>query len=66
MTIEAWTLVKIHDTSIRERSKCDDCGKWRLTTQLTMKSPQGLIVAEYLCNECLTKTPPWVERRNAK
>lgn len=61
--IERLSIVKIHDLAIRERSRCDDCGKRRLTTQITLRAPSGRTVIEFLCNDCLTATPPWPDRR---
>lgn len=61
--IERYRLVRIHDLVPRVRSKCDDCGARRLTTQLTLRAPSGRTLVEFLCNECLTKTPSWEDRR---
>lgn len=60
--IEAWQVLHIHDTSPRYVSRCDDCGKRRLTTQLTLGLGKRRRV-DFLCNECLCKTPPWPERK---
>lgn len=52
-------VIKIHDLAQRTRGKCTDCGKTRLRTQVDLRDERGRIIAEYLCNECLTRTPPW-------
>jgi len=59
--IQSYEVIKIHDTSPRERVKCDECGNRRLCTQLTLLSKDGRkhFRFEYLCNECLTRTPDW-------
>jgi len=63
LKIEAYNLVKIHDESPRHRLYCDDCGMRRLCTQITLKhSEHQTIRVEWLCNECLTKTPNWQSR----
>lgn len=60
--IEVWHVVHIHDKTIREVSKCDDCGKRRLTTQLTLRKGNETRI-DFLCNECLTATPPWPRKK---
>jgi hypothetical protein len=58
--IDSYSVIKIHDTDIRDRRKCDDCGNVRLTTKLTLQSVRsGQMMFEFLCNDCLTKTPNW-------
>jgi len=63
LKIESYNVVKIHDNSPRWRGKCSDCGMVRLRTQITLRhSEHQTNRIEWLCNECLTKTPNWQER----
>lgn len=58
--IDAYDIIQIHENSPRHVAKCDDCGKRRMTTQLTLKSKRTKqLLVEYLCNDCLTKVPDW-------
>lgn len=52
-------ILRIHDRAFRDRRKCTECGLRRLTTQVDLEDERGRLVVEYLCNECLTRTPPW-------
>lgn len=36
--IERWQVVRVHDLAQRERRACDDCGKRRLCTKLTLQA----------------------------
>ncbi len=53
----------IHTEQPRQRSVCYECGKRRMTIQVTTRFPAyrkrpGRTIVEFLCNECLTKTRP--------
>jgi len=53
--------VVIHDVEPRTKRKCSECDKIRLTTRITnfeVDDPQR-IWEEYLCDDCLTRTPNW-------
>lgn len=47
----------------RVQKKCADCGCRRLATKCrlvaTTPGVYPVEVIEWLCNECLTRTPPW-------
>jgi hypothetical protein len=48
----------------RRRMPCDDCGKRRLVTKHTGHFVgSGEPIVFYLCNECMTATPPWPVNR---
>lgn len=62
MQIELYILQQFSYAQ-RERRKCADCGRRRLTTKCRLvAATPGVFpveVIEWLCNECLTQTPPW-------
>lgn len=56
--IKSLEVVRILDKEPRTKGKCSECEKVRLRTEIHLRDDDQLVI-EYLCNECLTRTPPW-------